>query len=60
MPGDEFVFGVEGRDRKRLVLLILLLTLLVLAEISPANAQPWLDSEFRNRHHRSQATSRHG
>ena len=53
MPGDGFVFGVEGRDRKGLVLLILLLNLLVLAEILPANAQAWLDSEFRSRHERS-------
>jgi Caspase domain len=53
MPGDGSVFGVGGRDRKRLVLLILLLNLLVFAEILPANAQAWLDSEFRNRHERS-------
>ena len=53
MPGDGSVFGVGGRDRKRPVLLILLLNLLVFAEILPANAQAWLDSEFRNRHERS-------
>jgi hypothetical protein len=59
MPGDGFVFGVKGRDRKRLVLfLILLLALSAWAEMSPANAQPWLDSEFRNRHHRSQEPPR--
>lgn len=53
MPGEEFVFGVSGRDRKRPVRLILLLGLLLLPEIMPAHAQPWLDSEFRNRHHGS-------
>jgi hypothetical protein len=51
MPEDGSVFGVRGRDRKCLVLLLILLFgLLALAEISPAGAQPWLGSEFRNRH----------
>ena len=50
MPGDESVFGREERDRKCLVLcLILLLNLLVLADASPAKAQVWSGSEFRNR-----------
>ena len=56
MPGDEFIFGVKGRERKRLVrCFVLLLGVLLLAEAPPANAQFWSGSEFGDRPERSRS-----